>query len=161
MTILALASLGCSGALQFAGFVPRLPRRANEAHKSPAIACDEPNELDNFTAGLNRLLINGMKGAIDALYEGRDIQRFYVLETVARVPYFSYLSCLHLYETLGMRKNMRLMRIHCEECWFCHAAREARARPSYREYQPDPSLARHSSFPAQTRRPTMTCTTCW
>jgi ubiquinol oxidase len=35
------------------------------------------------------------------MYEGRPIQRFWLLETVARMPYFSYLSMLHLYETLG------------------------------------------------------------
>jgi hypothetical protein len=31
----------------------------------------------------------------------RPIQRFWFLETVARMPYFSYISCIHLYETLG------------------------------------------------------------
>ena len=35
------------------------------------------------------------------LYEGRPIQRFWVLESVARVPYFAYISMLHLYESLG------------------------------------------------------------
>lgn len=28
-------------------------------------------------------------------------KQFYMLETVARIPYFSYISMLHLYETLG------------------------------------------------------------
>ena len=32
------------------------------------------------------------------------------LHVCAGVPYFSYLSCLHLYQSLGMRKNVRLMR---------------------------------------------------
>lgn len=63
----------------------------------------------------NGALISGMKGAIDLAYDGRDIPRFYVLETIARVPYFSYLSCLHLYESLGMRGNARLMRVHYAE----------------------------------------------
>ncbi len=27
--------------------------------------------------------------------------RFWVLETVARIPYFAFISMLHLYETLG------------------------------------------------------------
>jgi hypothetical protein len=31
----------------------------------------------------------------------RPIARFWFLETVARMPYFSYISMLHLYETLG------------------------------------------------------------
>ncbi|NJO52158.1 MAG: plastoquinol terminal oxidase, partial [Leptolyngbyaceae cyanobacterium RM2_2_4] len=37
----------------------------------------------------------------DRVYRNRPYPRFYVLETVARVPYFAYLSVLHLYETLG------------------------------------------------------------
>lgn len=37
----------------------------------------------------------------DSVYENRPIQRFWLLETVARMPYFSYLSMLHFYETLG------------------------------------------------------------
>jgi ubiquinol oxidase len=77
--------------------------------------CQVPNDLDGRAASFNKILIDGVKGTIDLVYRGRDIQRFYVLETIARVPYFSYLSCLHLYETLGMRKNVRLMRIHYAE----------------------------------------------
>ena len=38
---------------------------------------------------------------LDGLYAGRPIQRFWFLETVARMPYFSYISMLHLYESLG------------------------------------------------------------
>jgi hypothetical protein len=39
---------------------------------------------------------------LDFVFEGRYVpSRFFFLETVARMPYFSYLSCLHLYETLG------------------------------------------------------------
>jgi len=64
---------------------------------------------------LNKGMVGGLKGVIDAAYVGRDIPRFYVLETIARVPYFSYLSCLHLYESLGMRHKERLMRLHYAE----------------------------------------------
>lgn len=38
---------------------------------------------------------------IDALFEHRPLARFWFLETVARMPYFSYISMLHLYESLG------------------------------------------------------------
>lgn len=31
----------------------------------------------------------------------RPIQRFWFLEMVARMPYFSYITMLHLYETFG------------------------------------------------------------
>ena len=87
----------------------------------PKLASPEPqgacvvHDLDSALSTINKAIITSMKGVIDFAYNGRDIQRFYVLETIARVPYFSYLSCLHLYETLGMRKNMQLMRIHYAE----------------------------------------------
>ena len=66
-------------------------------------------------AAANRVLVSAVKGAIDHAYKGRDVARFYVLETIARVPYFSYLSCLHLYESCGMRTSVKLMRMHYAE----------------------------------------------
>jgi hypothetical protein len=41
-----------------------------------------------------------------------------VLETVARIPYFAYISILHLYESLGFwRAGADLRRVHfAEEC---------------------------------------------
>ena len=47
----------------------------------------------------------------------RSIAKFYALETVARVPYFSYTSVLHLYETVGHFRNKELLRMHFEESW--------------------------------------------
>jgi ubiquinol oxidase len=42
--------------------------------------------------------------------------RFFLLETVARMPYFSYISMLHLYETLGFwRRSADVKRIHFAE----------------------------------------------
>ncbi|KAF5834555.1 hypothetical protein DUNSADRAFT_8722 [Dunaliella salina] len=45
-------------------------------------------------------------------------KRFWFLETVARMPYFSYISCIHLYETLGWwRAAADLRKIHFAEEW--------------------------------------------
>ena len=38
---------------------------------------------------------------LDVIYDKRPVQRFWFLEVVARMPYFSYISMLHLYESLG------------------------------------------------------------
>lgn len=38
---------------------------------------------------------------IDILYDENPIDRFWFLEVVARMPYFSYISVLHFYETMG------------------------------------------------------------
>jgi hypothetical protein len=49
---------------------------------------------------------------------GRPIQRFWVLETVARIPYFAYISILHLYESLGFwRAGAELRKVHFAEEW--------------------------------------------
>jgi ubiquinol oxidase len=51
---------------------------------------------------------------LDAVFEGRYVpSRFFLLETVARMPYFSYISMLHLYETIGFwRRSAETKRIH-------------------------------------------------
>jgi ubiquinol oxidase len=56
-------------------------------------------------------------GIIDFLYYGLPIERFWVLETIARAPYFSFLSVLHLKESLGLRteEHYDLMREHFEQ----------------------------------------------
>lgn len=43
----------------------------------------------------------GLCWMLDVVFANRPIQRFWFLETVARMPYFSYISMLHLYESLG------------------------------------------------------------
>ena len=53
---------------------------------------------------------------IDNLFPSQPIQRFYFLETVARMPYFSYISMLHLYESLGWwRRSVEVKKVHFEE----------------------------------------------
>ena len=52
--------------------------------------------VDKDTTALLTKLVDYLVFLIDALYKDKPYQRFYVLETVARVPYFSYISCLHL-----------------------------------------------------------------
>lgn len=55
---------------------------------------------------------------LDLLFTNRPIQRFWVLETVARIPYFSAISLLHLYESLGFwRAGAELRKIHFAEEW--------------------------------------------
>jgi len=65
-----------------------------------------------------RLLYNVVCFMLDVLFDNRPIQRFWFLETVARMPYFSYISCIHLYETLGWwRAAAELRKIHFAEEW--------------------------------------------
>lgn len=68
-----------------------------------------------------KVLIRSLVGILvfltDVVYENRPYQRFYVLETVARVPYFAYLSVLHLYETVGFWRKADWLKIHFAETW--------------------------------------------
>jgi ubiquinol oxidase len=55
---------------------------------------------------------------LDIIYKDRPIQRFWFLETVARMPYFGFISLLHLYESLGWwRAAAELRRVHFAEEW--------------------------------------------
>lgn len=64
-----------------------------------------------------RLLVSVLVFVINQLYRSRPYPRFYVLETVARVPYFAYLSVLHLYETLGWWRKVDWLKVHFAESW--------------------------------------------
>lgn len=64
-----------------------------------------------------RLLVNFLEFILKSFYQDRWFARFYVLETVARVPYFAYLSVLHLYESLGYWHKSDWLRVHFAESW--------------------------------------------
>jgi ubiquinol oxidase len=82
----------------------------------PSQPSSEPPQrraLEPIVYHVNKALIDMVYNIICTLYpigdgSSKDISskafvRFYVLETVARVPYFAYLSVLHLRETFGER----------------------------------------------------------
>jgi hypothetical protein len=53
---------------------------------------------------------------LDYLFDGIPLSRFYFLEVVARMPYFSYITMLHTYETLGWwRRSANAKRVHFAE----------------------------------------------
>jgi ubiquinol oxidase len=64
-----------------------------------------------------RALVGILVWVINSLYKDRPYPRFYVLETVARVPYFAYMSVLHLYETLGWWRKADWLKVHFAESW--------------------------------------------
>ncbi len=64
-----------------------------------------------------RLLVNLLEWILNSFYRTRIYPRFFVLETVARVPYFAYTSVLHLYETLGLWRKADWLKVHFAESW--------------------------------------------
>ena len=63
---------------------------------------------------INSSVLSFTISIIDYLYRGRDFQRFWVLEEIARAPYFAFVSVLHLRESLGLRgpEHLYLMEEH-------------------------------------------------
>merc|ERR1719321_2196018 len=60
----------------------------------------------------------GLCTFLDVVFEDRPFQRFWFLETVARMPSFSYISMMHLYETLGWWRNApEVRKIHFAQEW--------------------------------------------
>ena len=57
---------------------------------------------------INTFTLSITVAIIDYLYRGRHFQRFWVLEEIARAPYFAFLSVLHLRESLGLRGQWHL-----------------------------------------------------
>lgn len=68
-----------------------------------------------------KILIRAIVGILvfitDVVYKNRPYPRFYVLETIARVPYFAYLSVLHLNETMGIWRKPDWLKVHFAETW--------------------------------------------
>ena len=65
---------------------------------------------------LNTFVLGFTISIIDYLYRGRHFQRFWVLEEIARAPYFAFLSVLHFRESMGLRgpEHLYLMKQHFE-----------------------------------------------
>lgn len=91
---------------------PAIAKRS-DLDKGPA------KKMDQAIFTFNKFLIDTVYDIICLIYPvrgtERDFARFFVLETVARVPYFAYLSVLHLRETFGERHSGDKMRTHYAE----------------------------------------------
>ena len=66
---------------------------------------------------LKEVVLNITVSILDFLYRGRDYPRFWVLEEIARAPYFAFLSVLHLRESMGLRgpEHLYLMKQHFDQ----------------------------------------------
>lgn len=83
--------------------------RADEVADDPQVSANISN--------LNKLLIDVAKTVLSMAFAGRPYPYFYALETIARVPYFAYVSVLHLYETLGLFRRKDVLLLHFSESW--------------------------------------------
>tara|TARA_R100000231_G_scaffold40985_1_gene35731 strand:+ start:846 stop:1460 length:615 start_codon:yes stop_codon:yes gene_type:complete len=80
-----------------------LPFANTFAHFNLGVKIYKEEPLRGTMRTVNTFVLNFTIAIIDYLYRGRHFQRFWVLETIARAPYFAFLSVLHLRESLGLR----------------------------------------------------------
>ncbi|GAV61230.1 AOX domain-containing protein [Cephalotus follicularis] len=66
---------------------------------------------------INVFLTDSVIKILDSLYHDRDYARFFVLETIARVPYFAFMSVLHMYESFGWWRRADYLKVHFAESW--------------------------------------------
>ncbi|KAL6573824.1 Ubiquinol oxidase 4, chloroplastic/chromoplastic [Orobanche hederae] len=80
-----------------------------------------PSVLENWMIKLeqsvNIMLTESVIQILDTFYHDRDYARFYVLETIARVPYFAFISVLHMYESFGWWRRADYLKVHFAESW--------------------------------------------
>ncbi|XP_022142688.1 ubiquinol oxidase 4, chloroplastic/chromoplastic [Momordica charantia] len=70
-----------------------------------------------FEQSVNIFLTDSVIRILDAFYHDRAYARFFVLETIARVPYFAFLSVLHMYESFGWWRRADYLKVHFAESW--------------------------------------------
>ena len=115
-----LSDLAESIGLTKKGYIPRskMPPDClgltldNDAVKAAEIKREARQTEKVETNASSRFLYDIGCFALDELFPGRPIARFWFLETIARIPYFSYVSMLHLYESFGWWREPELRKIH-------------------------------------------------
>lgn len=99
--------------------VARVPvmLRAVQLKEPPSPQVDAPPQISKSMQATNKKLVDFAKEVLSLAFEGRPFAYFYALETIARVPYFAYVSVLHLYETLGLFRRKEFVLLHFSESW--------------------------------------------
>lgn len=102
------------------GLLPEADECIVSESESPSTIFGRP--IHDDIRALNKNLIKQAKTLLfDNLFQGSDVSRcyakFYALENIARMPYFSYVSVLHLYESLGRWRKAEYLKVHFSESW--------------------------------------------
>ncbi|CAI0626029.1 unnamed protein product, partial [Linum tenue] len=78
---------------------------------------DSDQLIIKIEQSINVFLTDTVIKVLDTFYRDRDYARFFVLETIARVPYFAFISVLHLYESFGWWRRADYLKVHFAESW--------------------------------------------
>uniref|UniRef100_A0A0A9FBK1 Ubiquinol oxidase n=1 Tax=Arundo donax TaxID=35708 RepID=A0A0A9FBK1_ARUDO len=82
----------------------------------PMVPTDESWAV-KLEQSVNIFLTESVIMILDSFYRDRNYARFFVLETIARVPYFAFISVLHMYETFGWWRRADYIKVHFAESW--------------------------------------------
>lgn len=91
--------------------------RKKEDSSGDSASSDSERWLIKLEQSINIFLTDSVIKILDTFYRDRHYARFYVLETVARVPYFAFISVLHLYESFGWWRQADYLKVHFAESW--------------------------------------------
>ncbi|KAM0942663.1 putative ubiquinol oxidase (non-electrogenic) [Dioscorea sansibarensis] len=84
------------------------------------VSTSTPSRVESWIIKFEQMLNISLTSVIkilDAFYRDRHYARFFVLETIARVPYFSFISVLHMYESFGWWRRADYLKVHFAESW--------------------------------------------
>nr|AEV41060.1 putative immutans protein [Oryza minuta] len=87
-----------------------------EGADEPLVTAEE-SWVVKLEQSVNIFLTESVITILDGLYRDRNYARFFVLETIARVPYFAFISVLHMYETFGWWRRADYIKVHFAESW--------------------------------------------
>ncbi|CAH2080403.1 unnamed protein product [Thlaspi arvense] len=93
--------------------IPDYERKMNNEESSSRLE----RWVVKFEQSINILLTEAVIKILDTLYHDRHYARFFVLETIARVPYFAFISVLHMYESFGWWRRADYLKVHFAESW--------------------------------------------
>lgn len=89
----------------------------DEDNHVDSIVHEDKHSIPDSIQQINKFTVETIKKILSLYYGERHFARFAALETIARVPYFSYTSVLHLYETLGWFRKKEYIKMHFAESW--------------------------------------------
>ncbi|XP_066165046.1 ubiquinol oxidase 4, chloroplastic/chromoplastic isoform X1 [Oryza sativa Japonica Group] len=92
------------------------PFRETAPPDEPLVTAEE-SWVVKLEQSVNIFLTESVITILDGLYRDRNYARFFVLETIARVPYFAFISMLHMYETFGWWRRADYIKVHFAESW--------------------------------------------
>jgi len=54
---------------------------------------------------------------MDYMYQDKPQQKFYIVETIIRVPLMSFISSTHYMETIGYHENTDQLKVYQSQSW--------------------------------------------